>query len=121
MNLITFLTFVERLHTTFTIYLFQVSHYRFSISWSRIYPLGTTEMLNPRGVDYYHRLIDALIANNIEPMVTLYHWDLPQALEDVGGWLNESTVDHFHNYTDLCFKEYGDKVWFFNVLKSVFF
>lgn len=78
-------------------------------------------MLNPRGVDYYHRLIDALKANDIEPMVTLYHWDLPQALEDVGGWLNESTVDHFQNYTDLCFKEYGDKVWFFNVLKSVFF
>lgn len=78
-------------------------------------------MLNPRGVDYYHRLIDALKDNDIEPMVTLYHWDLPQALEDVGGWLNESTVDHFHNYTDLCFKEYGDKVWFFNVLKSVFF
>lgn len=99
----------------------QVSHYRFSISWSRIYPLGTTEMLNPRGVDYYHRLIDALKANNIEPMVTLYHWDLPQALEDFGGWLNESTVDHFQNYTDLCFKEYGEKVWFFNVLKFLFF
>ncbi|XP_061162615.1 uncharacterized protein LOC133171833 [Saccostrea echinata] len=87
-----------------------VSHYRFSISWSRIYPLGTTEMLNQRGVEYYHRLIDALKAAKIEPMVTLYHWDLPQTLEDKGGWLNESIVQHFQNFAELCFKEYGPKV-----------
>lgn len=67
-------------------------------------------MLNPRGVEYYHRLIDALVANGIKPMVTLYHWDLPQALEDEGGWLNESVVQHYQNFADLCFREYGDKV-----------
>jgi lactase-phlorizin hydrolase len=67
-------------------------------------------MLNLRGVDYYHRLIDALKAASIEPMVTLYHWDLPQALEDEGGWLNETIVQHFQNYADLCFREYGSKV-----------
>ena len=67
-------------------------------------------MLNPRGVEYYHRLIDALVANGIKPMVTLYHWDLPQALEDEGGWLNESVVQHYQNFADLCFREYGVKV-----------
>lgn len=54
-------------------------------------------------------------------MVIFYYWDLFQVLEDVGGWLNEFIVDYFLNYIDFCFKEYGDKVWFFNVLKSVFF
>ncbi|XP_061162617.1 lactase/phlorizin hydrolase-like, partial [Saccostrea echinata] len=87
-----------------------VSHYRFSISWSRIFPLGTDEMFNPRGAAYYHRLIDALKASGIKPMVTLYHWDLPQALENEGGWLNKTTVDHFVKYANYCFNEYGSKV-----------
>lgn len=90
--------------------LLQVSHYRFSISWSRIFPLGTDEMINPRGVKYYHRLIDALKLAGIEPMVTLYHWDLPQALENDGGWLNYTTVEHFVKYANFCFNEYGSKV-----------
>lgn len=90
--------------------LLQVSHYRFSISWSRIFPLGTDEMINPRGVKYYQRLIDALKLAGIEPMVTLYHWDLPQALENDGGWLNDTTVEHFVKYANFCFNEYGSKV-----------
>lgn len=90
--------------------LLQVSHYRFSISWSRIFPLGTDEMINPRGVKYYQRLIDALKLAGIEPMVTLYHWDLPQALENDGGWLNYTTVEHFVKYANFCFNEYGSKV-----------
>lgn len=87
-----------------------VSHYRFSIAWSRVLPDGTTGLINRAGLDYYHSLIDELKANNIEPMVTLYHWDLPQALEEKGGWLNEDIVTYFRNYTDLVFKEFGSKV-----------
>lgn len=88
----------------------QVSHYRFSISWPRIFPLGTMEIKNPRGVAYYHRLLDALEAAEILPMVTLYHWDLPHALEDDGGWLNETTIEHFVKYANFCFNEYGNQV-----------
>jgi beta-glucosidase/6-phospho-beta-glucosidase/beta-galactosidase len=69
-------------------------------------------MLNQRGVVYYHRLIDALKEANIEPMVTLYHWDLPQALENEGGWLNDTIVNHFVKYANFCFNEYGNKVNF---------
>lgn len=88
----------------------QVSHYRFSLSWSRIIPNGRGPSVNPEGVAYYHRLIDELLANNIIPMVTLYHWDLPQPLQDEGGWLNDSMIKHFNNYATVCFREFGDKV-----------
>lgn len=67
-------------------------------------------MTNPRGLKYYHRLIDALKLAGIEPMVTLYHWDLPQALENEGGWLNYTTVEHFVKYANFCFNEYGSQV-----------
>ncbi|XP_046643173.1 cytosolic beta-glucosidase-like [Daphnia pulicaria] len=89
-----------------------VSHYRFSISWARVLPNGIGEVNQP-GVDYYKRLIAALKAANIEPMVTLYHWDLPQALEDMGGWLNPSIADWFEEYARLCYTEFGNdvKIW----------
>ena len=61
--------------------------YRFSVSWSRILPAGTGKV-NSAGLDFYDRLVDALLENNIEPLLTLYHWDLPAALDDRGGWLN---------------------------------
>ncbi|XP_074311899.1 beta-glucosidase 24-like isoform X2 [Silene latifolia] len=86
--------------------------YRFSISWSRILPYGKVNKgVNKKGLLYYHRLIDTLIANGIRPFVTLFHWDLPQALEDeYGGFLSPLIVGDFRDYADLCFKEYGHKV-----------
>ncbi|KAK6189992.1 hypothetical protein SNE40_001948 [Patella caerulea] len=87
-----------------------VNHYRFSIAWSRVLPNGTISSLNQAGLDYYHNLINLLISNNIQPVVTLYHWDLPQALADRGGWTDSFITDVFTQYADLCFKEFGDKV-----------
>lgn len=90
-----------------------MTHYRFSISWSRILPLGTIHQINQAGIAYYNSLIDALIDANIVPMVTLYHWDLPQALNDTDGWLNRTVADNFADYAELCFTEFGDRVSFF--------
>ncbi|XP_033626286.1 cytosolic beta-glucosidase-like [Asterias rubens] len=87
-----------------------VKAYRFSISWSRILPTGTLESFNQAGVDYYRRVLTALEAAGIEPMVTLYHWDLPQALQDIGGWENEMMAVYFSDYADICFREFGEKV-----------
>ncbi|KAK3789616.1 hypothetical protein RRG08_050060 [Elysia crispata] len=87
-----------------------VSHYRFSISWPRVMPDGTNSYINQAGLDYYKNLIAELRANNIEPMVTLYHWDLPEALERRGGWLNSDIVELFRNYSDICFREFGPQV-----------
>lgn len=94
-----------------------VNSYRFSISWSRILPEGNTKdgSINPDGVKYYHKLLDALKANGIEPFVTLFHYDLPQALETkYNGVLSRSFIDDFEDYADVCFKEFGKKVkhWF---------
>ena len=88
-----------------------MSHYRFSISWPRVLPRGTIHgNVSQPGLQYYHDLIDELLANGVRPMVTLYHWDLPDALEQLGGWLNPDTADHFRDYSDLCFREFGSKV-----------
>ncbi|XP_077982467.1 lactase-like protein [Glandiceps talaboti] len=87
-----------------------VSHYRFSLSWPRILPNGKNDLVNHDGLSYYHRLINALVEANIQPMVTLYHWDLPQALQDIGGWENDMVAVYFQDYADLCFKEFGDRV-----------
>ncbi|MBZ3890104.1 Lactase-phlorizin hydrolase [Sciurus carolinensis] len=95
-----------------------VSHYRFSISWTRILPDGTTKYINEAGLNYYVRLIDALLAANIKPQVTLYHWDLPQALQDVGGWENETIVQRFKEYADVIFQRLGDKVKFWITLNE---
>ena len=87
--------------------------FRFSISWARIFPDGIGEPL-PSGVAYYHNVIDCCLKNNIEPWLTLYHWDLPQALEDQGGWTNREILNWFSYFVDFCTKEYGPKVkkWF---------
>ncbi|XP_062389587.1 lactase/phlorizin hydrolase-like [Sardina pilchardus] len=90
----------------------KVNHYRFSISWSRILPDGTNSFINKPGLDYYHRLVDALLAANIKPQVTLYHWDLPQALQEKGGWENDTIVDRFKEYANVIFDSLGDKVKF---------
>ncbi|KAM3607593.1 uncharacterized protein V6R79_010433 [Siganus canaliculatus] len=90
----------------------QVTSYKFSLSWSRIFPDGQRTSLNQQGVDYYNRLIDGLIKYNITPMVTLYHWDLPQALQDLGGWADERMINFFNDYSDFCFETFGDRVQF---------
>jgi beta-glucosidase len=83
-----------------------IQAYRFSISWPRVQPDGRGE-LNPRGLDFYRRLLDGLAGRGIEPMVTLYHWDLPQALDDDGGWLNRDTTARFAEYAALMVDELG--------------
>lgn len=86
-----------------------VRAYRFSIAWPRLFPQGDS-IREERGFDFYNRLIDALIAAGIEPMVTLYHWDLPQALEDKGGWAKRSIVDAFAGYATACAEAFGDRI-----------
>ncbi|WP_270789003.1 glycoside hydrolase family 1 protein [Enterococcus diestrammenae] len=82
--------------------------YRFSLAWSRVLPNGE---VNQEGLDFYGALIDELIANGIEPVVTLYHWDLPQALQDeYGGWESRETIQAFLKYAEVVFKEFGDRV-----------
>ncbi|MFJ5410073.1 glycoside hydrolase family 1 protein [Pectobacterium punjabense] len=83
--------------------------YRFSIAWSRILPQGIGDV-NQCGLKYYNELIDKLIKNNIEPMVTLYHWDLPLALGNNGSWENRDTIDAFIKYAKICYKAFGDRV-----------
>ncbi|KAI9079405.1 hypothetical protein K1719_038704 [Acacia pycnantha] len=86
--------------------------YRFSISWSRILPKGKVGGgINQEGIKYYNNLIDELLANGLKPFVTIFHWDVPQALEDVyGGFLSPHIVEDFRDYAELCFKEFGDRV-----------
>ncbi|KAB5590216.1 Beta-glucosidase [Ceratobasidium theobromae] len=90
-----------------------IKSYRFSLSWSRIIPLGgRNDPVNPLGIKFYSDFIDALLAAGITPFVTLYHWDLPQNLHDrYGGWLNkEEIVKDYANYARVCFKAFGDRV-----------
>ena len=83
--------------------------YRFSVSWPRILPVGRGK-INPPGLDFYDRLVNALLEADICPFVTLYHWDLPQALQDDGGWASRSTAEAFAAYTDVVSRQLGDRV-----------
>ena len=84
--------------------------YRFSLAWSRIMPEGKGAV-NPRGLDYYKRLCDALLENGIEPYVTLYHWDLPLALQkEYGGWESRDTVKYFGEYAACAAEALGSRV-----------
>ncbi|KAJ8975006.1 hypothetical protein NQ317_010107, partial [Molorchus minor] len=84
--------------------------YRFSIAWSRILPTGRNDTINQAGVDYYKNLIKELKDNGITPMPALFHWDTPQPLEELGGWLNPDIVDWFGDYARVCFELFGDDV-----------
>lgn len=87
--------------------------YRTSIQWSRLIPNGTGEV-NPQAVEFYNKVIDELIANDIEPFINLYHFDIPMALQREGGWLNRKTVDAYVVFAKTCFELFGDRVkkWF---------
>jgi len=86
-----------------------LNSYRFSISWPRIQPAGSGAV-NSKGADYYSRIVDALLEAKIRPLVTLYHWDLPQALEDAGGWPNRDTAARFADYVEQVVRVLGDRV-----------
>ncbi|XP_018573477.2 lactase-phlorizin hydrolase [Anoplophora glabripennis] len=99
-----------------------VDFYRFSLSWSRILPTGYVNKVNLPGVTYYKNLIKELKDNGIEPLITMYHWDLPQPLQDLGGWTSEFVVEAFAEYARLCFELFGDdvKYWLtFNEPKQI--
>ncbi|HYL06215.1 MAG TPA: GH1 family beta-glucosidase [Thermoanaerobaculia bacterium] len=83
--------------------------YRFSVSWSRVLPQGRGQV-SSRGLDFYRRLIDSLLAHGIRPVISLYHWDLPAALDDRGGWLNRDSAEWFADYARLLFKAFDDRV-----------
>lgn len=88
-------------------------YYRFSIAWPRIIPAGTGKV-NQKGIDFYRKICEELHKHGIKACATLYHWDLPQPLEDAGGWPNRSILDAFEEYVKVCYKELGDMVdmWF---------
>lgn len=86
-----------------------VNAHRFSVAWSRVLPTGLGPV-NPAGIDFYERLVDGLLARGIAPYVTLHHWDLPQALEDEGGWTNRATAEAFAEYAALMGERLGDRV-----------
>jgi beta-glucosidase len=94
-----------------------VTHYRFSLAWPRIQPDGHGP-LNTAGVDFYARLVDALLEHGIQPWVTLYHWDLPQALEDAGGWPARDTAHRFADYAAAIYARLGDRVGYWTTLNE---
>ncbi|MGZ4474990.1 MAG: GH1 family beta-glucosidase [Nocardioides sp.] len=93
--------------------------YRFSIAWPRIIPAGTGE-INPKGLDFYERLVDGLLARGVEPVATLYHWDLPQTLEDRGGWRSRETSAAFGPYAEAVGRRLGDRVKMWTTLNEPF-
>ncbi|KDP35757.1 hypothetical protein JCGZ_10529 [Jatropha curcas] len=94
--------------------------FRFSISWSRVIPSGRIrDGVNEQGIEFYNNVINETIANGLTPFVTLFHWDLPQGLQDkYGGFLNRSIVDDFQDYAELCFRRFGDRVKYWITLNE---
>ena len=91
--------------------------YRFSVSWSRVLPEGTTQV-NEKGLDFYRRLVDALLEHGMWPLVTLYHWDLPAALDDRGGWLNPDVAHWFADYAQVMYRALDDRVEMWTTLNE---
>lgn len=98
-----------------------VTHYRFSLSWPRIFPNGTRGSYNERGANYYRTLIKKLKEIPVQPVVTLYHWDLPEHLQrSLGGWTNPQLVDIFRDYADFCFHTFGNDVKYWITIDNPF-
>lgn len=115
-----------------------VQHYRFSLSWSRLLPTGTclelnkgektntntflgfNNKINQHGVTYYKNLIKKLRENNIEPFVTLFHWDTPQSVQDLGGWTNELVIKWYTDYAKICFEHFGELVKYWTTFNEPF-
>ncbi|XP_077295406.1 myrosinase 1-like [Arctopsyche grandis] len=87
-----------------------VDYYRFSLSWTRILPTGFTDKISQVGIDYYNNLINELLKNNIQPLVTLHHWDLPHNFQKIGGWANPLIADYFVDFARIAFENFGDRV-----------
>jgi beta-glucosidase len=96
-----------------------VGAYRFSVAWSRIQPTGAGPA-NPAGVAFYDRLVDGLLERDIDPYLTLFHWDLPQALQDAGGWANRDTAARFGEYAEILGEALGDRVKLWITLNEPF-
>ncbi|WP_405380075.1 GH1 family beta-glucosidase [Maribacter sp. LLG6340-A2] len=94
-----------------------IKNFRFSISWTRILPTGTGTV-NEKGISFYNNVISCCLKHGIEPWITLYHWDLPQALEDKGGWTNREILDWFTEFTTVCAKAFGSRVKYWMVLNE---
>ena len=95
-----------------------VKGYRFSVAWPRIFPEGTG-LPNPKGLDFYNRMLDELLANDIKPFCTLYHWDLPQKLEDKGGWRSRDTAKAFAEYAGYVAGKLSDRVTHFMTMNEI--
>ena len=95
-----------------------VDAYRFSISWPRVFPTGLERAPNPAGLDFYERLVDGLLARGVAPWVTLYHWDLPQALQERGGWAWRGTVAAFERLAQAVAERLGDRVAGWNTINE---
>ncbi len=96
-------------HDLLLMHQLHIPNFRFSISWSRVLPNGTG-FVNRSGIEFYNRLIDFCLELDIEPWITLYHWDLPYELEKKGGWANREIIDWFNEYVQLCISRFGDRV-----------
>lgn len=94
-----------------------IPNYRFSISWSRLFPCGTGAC-NKKGVDFYNRIIDLCLELGIEPWITCYHWDLPAALQEKGGWTNRDILRWFEDYISFCIQAFGDRVRHWMILNE---
>ena len=95
-----------------------ISAYRFSISWTRIFPDGDDEFPNAKGLQFYDNLVNCCLKNGITPHITLFHWDLPQTLEDDGGWLSERTINAFVKYAELICEHFSDRVEYFSTINE---
>lgn len=87
-----------------------MNFYRFSIAWSRVLPNGDISKVSEKGIKYYNKIIDKLLESNIEPMITMYHWDLPLKFKSLGGFTNLMMIEYFKTYANLLFERFGDRV-----------